>query len=173
MLTTRKTWLSVAISASVLSVPAFSDVENEEKVVVMGTRTYASSSVSEAMKLQQTNITSINALIDNLPGVTVNEGDVFGFDDWSTSITVRGFSTNLGEQQVGTTIDGIPNGGSNYGGGAKANRFIDSANLADAVVSQGTADIASRSNEALGGTINYITSDPEQDSRLRTRSRSW
>jgi outer membrane receptor protein involved in Fe transport len=135
----------------------------EEVIIVGQGSTYGNSVVTETMRRQQSNITSINALIDNLPGVTVNEGDTYGFDDWSTAITIRGFTTNLQEQQVGTTIDGLPNGGSNYGGGSKSNRFIDPANLGGIEVTQGTADISSRSHEALGGTINYMTDLPAQD----------
>lgn len=163
----KKLLLSAVIAASVASTCASAEQKTED-VLVVGKQAFSSVLLSESMQLQQSNITSINALIDNLPGVTVNEGDVYGFDDWSTSITIRGFSTNLGEQQVGTTIDGLPNGGSNYGGGAKANRYIDSSNLGDVEVSLGTADIASRSLEALGGTINFITSDPEDVRRVRT-----
>ncbi|UTW44495.1 TonB-dependent receptor [bacterium SCSIO 12696] len=148
---------------------ASADRDISEEIVVSGQRTtYANNQVTESMKLQQSSLTSINAVIDNLPGVTVNEGDTYGFDDWSTSITVRGFTTNLGEQQVGTTIDGMPNGNSNYGGGSKANRFIDPGNLAGVDVSQGTADIGSRSHEALGGTLNYLTDKPLETSRVRT-----
>jgi iron complex outermembrane receptor protein len=55
------------------------------------------------------------------------------------------------------TIDGIPNGNANYGGGAKVIRFIDNENIAGVNVSQGTADISSRSNEALGGTLDFPT----------------
>ena len=99
----------------------------EEVVIVSRATTYANNEITDSMKLQNSSITSINNLIDNLPGVSVHEGDAFGFDDWSTAITVRGFQTNLAEQQVGSTIDGLPNGNSNYGGGAKANRYIDTA----------------------------------------------
>ena len=42
---------------------------------------------------------------------------------------MRGYSINLNEQQLGMTIDGIPNGGSNYGGGTKANRLLDGENM--------------------------------------------
>ena len=97
----------------------------------------------------------------------INEGDVFGGDDWSTTVSIRGFQLSLDEQQVGITVDGIPNGNSNYGGGAKANRYIDSPNLGGVLVSQGTADIASRSNEALGGTLNFLTQDPLNKQRVR------
>ncbi len=139
----------------------------EEVVIVSKAATYANNEITDSMKLQNSSITSINNFIDNLPGVSVHEGDAFGFDDWSTAITVRGFQTNLAEQQVGSTIDGLPNGNSNYGGGAKANRYIDTANLETIEVSQGTADISSRSLESLGGTLNYVTSDPTLDQRVR------
>ena len=129
--------------------------------------TYAYSSIDENMLQQQNPITSVLAVVDNLPGVLINEGDTFGGDDWSTTISMRGFQTSLDEQQIGITIDGLPNGNSNYGGGAKANRYIDSSNLGGVLVSQGTADIASRSNEALGGTLNFLTQDPLDEERFR------
>ncbi|MFS1526141.1 TonB-dependent receptor domain-containing protein [Microbulbifer sp. 2304DJ12-6] len=169
----RKTYLASAISLTTLIAanPSLAEPAGDgqlEEVVVLGTgTTFNSSAVSEAMRKQQSSMTSVNALIDNLPGVSVNEGDTYGFDDWSTNISVRGFTISQDEQQIGTTIDGIPNGGSNYGGGAKANRFIDPANLASIEVSQGTSDIASRSLDALGGTIDYRSQDPEDARRSR------
>lgn len=138
----------------------------EEIVVVGQARVFANNSVTQTMLDQQAPMTSVTAVIDNLPGVSVQEGDTYGFDDWSTTISIRGFQVSLAEQQIGMTVDGMPNGNSNYGGGAKANRFIDSANLGGANVSQGTADIASRSNEALGGTIDFLTSNPLDESTV-------
>ena len=139
-----------------------------ETVIVVGeAKTYSSVETTESMALQQSPVTSVLAQIDNLPGVLVQEGDAFGFDDWSTGVAVRGFQNNLGEQQLGITVDGLPNGGSNYGGGSKANRYIDTMNAGAISVSQGTADIASRSNDALGGTIDFTTNDPEEDRRIR------
>lgn len=119
------------------------------------------------MLRRETPLTSPLSIIDTLPGVSVNEGDNFGFDDGSTIVAIRGFQTNLDTQQIGITIDGMPNGNSNYGGGAKANRYIDSMNISGIEVSQGTADIASRSNEALGGTLNFRIDDPEMEQRMR------
>ena len=139
-----------------------------ETIIVTGQRaTYNNSNTTEEMLSAVPPVTSVLDIIDTLPGVQVQQGDAFGFDDWSTAISVRGFQTNLSEQQVGMTIDGFPNGGSAYGGGAKANRYIDTMNIGTVEVSQGTADIASRSNEALGGTINYVTSDPLDERRVR------
>ena len=129
-------------------------------VVAEEPRIFARNVVAEPMLLQQSNITSVTSVVDNLPGVSVQGGDTYGFDDWSSNVAVRGFQVTINEAQIGTTIDGFPNGTSDYWSGSKANRFIDPMNLGGVEVSQGTADIASRSVEALGGTFNYLTADP-------------
>ncbi|MCL2913535.1 TonB-dependent receptor [Shewanella corallii] len=168
---TRKKLLAVAVLTS-LSANVAADEQQQkddsiERIMVRGKSTYYSNNTTdESMLKQQSVMTSVLASIDNLPGVLINEGDTFGSDDWSTTISMRGFQVNLDEQQIGITVDGIPNGNSNYGGGAKANRYIDTENLQMVEVSQGTADIASRSNEALGGTLNFITLDPTVEQQM-------
>jgi iron complex outermembrane receptor protein len=145
--------------------------ETMESITVVGKSvSYANNQTSDEMAKQQSNLTSVLAQIDNLPGVLINEGDTFGSDDWSTTVSIRGFQLSLDEQQIGITIDGIANGNSNYGGGAKANRYIDTENLAAVEVSQGTGDIASRSNEALGGTLNFTTIAPNDEEQMTV---SW
>jgi iron complex outermembrane receptor protein len=145
--------------------------ETMEAITVVGKSvSYANNQTSDEMAKQQSNLTSVLAQIDNLPGVLINEGDTFGSDDWSTTVSIRGFQLSLDEQQIGITIDGIANGNSNYGGGAKANRYIDTENLAAVEVSQGTGDIASRSNEALGGTLNFTTIAPNDEEQMTV---SW
>lgn len=139
----------------------------EEMVVLSKRTTFANNNADTNMIDQQSAMTSVLAVIDNVPGVLINEGDTFGGDDWSTTISIRGFQVSLDEQQIGMTVDGIPNGGSGYGGGAKANRYVDTENLQTVEVSQGTADIASRSHEALGGTLNFVSQDPQDDARMR------
>ena len=170
--------LSVLSAMSMTSLSAFAQEaetqanakkqqEDVESIVVTGRNvSYANSAASEEMKKQQTSMTSVLALVDNLPGVLVTEGDPFGSDEWSTSISIRGFQVNLDSQQIGMTVDGIANGNSNYGGGTKASRYIDTENLRGTVVSQGTADISSRSNEALGGTMDFTTIRPALDEQL-------
>ena len=147
------TTLDVRLEPSVVGLEGIS-------VVAEKPRSFASNVVAEPMLLQQSNITSVTSVVDNLPGVSIQEGDAYGFDDWSSNVAVRGFQVTISEAQIGTTIDGLPNGTSDYFSGAKANRFIDPMNLGGVEVSQGTADIASRSVEALGGTFNYLTNDP-------------
>jgi outer membrane receptor protein involved in Fe transport len=133
-----------------------------EDIVVTGTAThFANTRVTPEMIERQSALTSVNDVINELPGVFVSEGDAFGSSDWATQISIRGFT------QIGTTIDGLPNGGSGYGGGSKANRYIDVLDLKTVEVSQGTAVLSSRSNEALGGTLNYVTSDPQDEFRVR------
>ena len=129
-------------------------------VVAEEPRIFARNVVSEPMLRQQSSIIAVTSVVDNLPGVSVQEGDAYGFDDWSSHVVVRGFQMTKSDAQIGTTIDGFPNGTSQYSGGSKANRFVDPLNLGGVEVSQGTADIASRSVEALGGTFNYLTGDP-------------
>lgn len=142
----------------------------EEVFIVSKKTTYGNSTVTEGMIAQTSPVASVLGAIKTVPGVLINEGDAFGGDDWSTTISIRGFQVNLDEQQLGMTVDGIPNGNSNYGGGAKANRFIDTFNLQGIEVSQGTSDIASRSHEALGGSLDFTTQDPIREERLRVAS---
>lgn len=167
----RKTRLSLAIGLAITAAatPILAEEGVMEEVVVMGRSTiYANNAVSDAMMQQQNPITSSLSLIDTLPGISIQEGDTYGFDDWSTTISMRGFQVSLADQQLGITIDGLPNGNSNYGGGAKANRYIDNENVLGVNVSQGTADVGSLSNEALGGTLDFLTADPSANANVRT-----
>ncbi|MGS0535831.1 TonB-dependent receptor domain-containing protein [Pseudoalteromonas sp. SaAl2] len=159
----KKTTLSLAIALAFSSNSFANDTEIEEVTVVAKPTSYANNVIEPSMLEQQSSVSSVLAVIDNLPGISINEGDAFGGDDWSTTITMRGFSIDGNQQQLGMTVDGIPNGGSNYGGGAKANRYLDSENLATVEVGQGTSDIASASLEALGGTFNFVSKDPSFD----------
>lgn len=147
-----------------------SNQEVLEIITVGARRTFSAMSTNQSMLDQQSPITSILSSIDNLPGVNITEGDTFGFDDWSTTVNLRGYQTSLAEQQVGTTIDGFPNGDSNYGGGAKANRYIDTMNSGGVEVNQGIASIDTRTTESLGGTLNFTTNDPLETERARVQA---
>ena len=135
----------------------------EISIVADELRTYASNVVSEPMLIQQPAVASVAGVVDNLPGVSVQEGDSYGLDDWSSSVAMRGYQITITDVQLGTTVDGMPNGTSDYWSGAKAGRFVDPVNLGGVEVSQGTADIASLSVEALGGTFHYRTRDPAEE----------
>jgi len=158
---------TAAFSEEAATEAAYDTAGDFEEIIVSARKTtFANNATDPVMLDQEPDAASVLSVIDNLPGIFVSEGGTFGSDDWSTSLSVRGFTVSLSEQQIGMTIDGLPNGNSNYGGGAKANRYIDSENLARAIVSQGTADIASPSHEALGGTIDFQTSNPLEERRV-------
>jgi len=160
--------LTSAVQAMAAESAPADDARTLDQVQVIGQATsYAKSSVSQETLKRQQVLSSVNTALNELPGVVVSEADATGSSVWGTQISMRGFVTNRDTQQIGTTIDGLPNGGSGYGGGSLANRFIDNLDLETVEVSQGTADISSRSNEALGGTLNFLTSDPLAESRLR------
>ena len=174
----RRSLLSLSIAIAASATPAFSQEDDEDQsadqeileiITVGARRTFSALSTNQSMLDQQSPITSILSTIDNLPGVNITEGDTFGFDDWSTTVNLRGYQTSLAEQQVGTTIDGFPNGDSNYGGGAKANRYIDTMNSGGVEVNQGIASIDTRTTESLGGTLNFTTNNPLETERFRVQ----
>jgi len=102
-------------------------------------------------------------LLNKLPGVNSTSGGSLGLYEYATQIYIRGFDKN----QIGQVLDGIPLGGGLTAGGAPANRFIDTENLSKINVSQSSADIASPSNAALGGTIAYTTRAPSNKQALK------
>ncbi len=103
----RRLW-PVMIPAISLAAPVFAQQNQgqnqqvQEIVVTGAARTYSALSTTQSMRDQQNPISSVLSTIDNLPGVNITEGDTFGFDDWSTTVNLRGYQTSLGEQQVGT-----------------------------------------------------------------------
>jgi len=132
-----------------------------EVLSVVGKRvSYANNATDNNSKQLQPAIGNVLDLVDNLPGVNVGQGDAFGGDDYTTTISLRGFVIDRADQQLGITIDGVPNGGSAYAGGSKANRYLDSENTQYVEVGQGSADIASASLDALGGTLNFVSNNP-------------
>jgi len=104
-----KKLIAIAI-ASALSLPAISadKQENEsamEEVTVVAKKlSHANHVIESSMIKQQSPASSILAIMDNLPGISINEGDAFGGDDWSTSITMRGFTIDGNQQQLGMTL---------------------------------------------------------------------
>ncbi len=138
----------------------------EEIWVIADDTSVSETHVTTVLKQAQPDIGNIVNQANLLPGVNVSLGDSYGLDSWSTTINIRGYQSSIGEQQIGTTIDGLPNGDSVYGGGTRAYRFIDPANSGGIEVLQGTSKLSAPSLEALGGSLNFITSDPGPTSNL-------
>ncbi len=128
-----------------------------DKYVVQSTAAPTANTLAGPQQIRlQSQSSSVINVIKFLPGVNLSQGDSIGSDDWSTRITIRGFS----ESQLGFTVDGIPTGFTGYAGGTKPNRYVDLENLSRVIVSQGAGDIASASSQALGGTLAYFTESP-------------
>ncbi len=160
--------VSTPLLAEEKTVPA-DDNQTIEEVAVVGQRvSYANSSTNDVMQQSRSSLNNVMDMVNDLPGVKISQGDAFGSDDYTTTITMRGFTVSRNDQQLGITIDGVPNGGSAYAGGSKANRFLDGENTLTVEVGQGTADIASASLDALGGTLNFVSDNPlaERNTRI-------
>ena len=75
-----------------------------EVISVTGKRVaYANNVADESAKLQQASISNVMDLIDKLPGVNVGQGDAFGSDDYTTTVSMRGFVIDRADQQLGIT----------------------------------------------------------------------
>ena len=63
--------------------------QDSGEIVVTGQKTtFANSQVTPAMIDRQSALTSVNDVLNELPGVFVSEGDAFGSSDWATSISM-------------------------------------------------------------------------------------
>jgi outer membrane cobalamin receptor len=93
-----------------------------------------------------------------VPGVQVSTGDARG-GSFSFELYLRG----LNKEQIGLTLDGIPTGDARFNGGSPPQRFIESSNISNIVVSQSAGDIGAPSRFALGGFVNFVTADPTED----------
>jgi iron complex outermembrane recepter protein len=96
--------------------------------------------------------------IEKLPSVNFQSADPFGNYEWSTRVTIRGFSQN----QLGFTLDGIPLGDMTYGNnnGLHVSRAIAPENIRVTRVSQGAGSIGANSTNNLGGTLEFFSADP-------------
>lgn len=101
--------------------------------------------------------TALKAL-ERLPGVNFQSADPFGANEWSTRITVRGFTQN----QMGFTLDGVPLGDMSYANhnGLHASRAIATEDLREARLAQGAGALGTASTSNLGGTVEFFSSDP-------------
>lgn len=99
----------------------------------------------------------ITQSLNKVPGVKVTTGDSRG-GSFSFELSMRG----LNAQQVGLTLDGISTGDARFNGGSPPQRFIESSNIGDIVVSQSAGDIGAPSRFALGGFVDFKTDAPSK-----------
>lgn len=144
------------------AVAAATDDAGTDEIIVLGT--------GQARQVQEIgaadialDVPGINPLkaIEKLPGVNFQSADPFGTYEWSSRISIRGFSQN----QLGFTLDGVPLGDMSYGNhnGLHISRAIISENVGRVEVAQGAGALGAASSSNLGGTIEFFSRDPKSD----------
>jgi iron complex outermembrane receptor protein len=99
-------------------------------------------------------------ILEKLPGVSFQSADALGAYEWSTRISIRGYS----QGQLGFTLDGVPLGNMSYGNnnGLHISRAIIAENLQRADLSQGAGSAGTASTGNLGGTVQFHSAEPLQ-----------
>jgi len=164
----------IAMAAMIVAAPAFAEDDasasaatatdvaaDGDEIVVLGR--------GEARQVQELGaadialeVSGISPLkaIEKLPGVNFTASDPFGAYEWSSRISIRGFS----QQQLGFTLDGVPLGDMSYGNhnGLHISRAIISENVGRVEVAQGAGALAAASASNLGGTIEFFSREPSE-----------
>lgn len=97
-------------------------------------------------------------LLSKIPGISVLANDPFAFYEFGNDIRVRAFAID----KLAVSLDGVPMGNSDPRYGTPIGRMVDAENLAAIKVSQGAGDVTTPAYQALGGSLQYFTRDPEK-----------
>lgn len=120
----------------------------------------ARSSVSKAAIEQNVGTSNPYQNLSLLPGVYTYNHDASGL--FGGTLTVRGFNSD----QIGFTIDGAPvNDSGNFA--VYPQEYVDSENMCEMFVTQGSTDNNAPHIGASGGNIGMVTCDPENTQRVR------
>lgn len=99
-------------------------------------------------------------VLSQQPGIMFQSSDPQGLDTWSSQIYMHGFMQN----QISTTLDDVPLGElvyRNYNG-LNPIQAISSENVGRMDVSTGAGAESVASTNNLGGSIEYVSSDPKE-----------
>lgn len=126
---------------------------------------YGRGQTRQVQELQKADIaaatpgTSPLKVLDKLPSVNFQSATAIGTNEWSTRISVRGFT----QQQLGFTLDDVPLGDMSYANfnGLHVSRAIASENIGRTELSQGAGALSTASSSNLGGTIRFYSTDPD------------
>ncbi len=167
----NKIKLLCATSALVMPVASYAqstgsiEVENEDEIVVTGTRsegvegfvvpdsTKARAVLTQEVIEHQAPGQTILNTINLVPGVNFTQSDPYGSS--GGSIRIRGFEGN----RISLTFDGLPlNDTGNYA--IFSNQQLDPELIEQVNVNLGTTEVDSPTASAAGGTVNYRTIIP-------------
>jgi hypothetical protein len=118
------------------------------------TRAKAVSTVSSEFIAKQAAIQNAYQYVSLAPGVAVAQSDAYGLSEQG-SINVRG----LGQDEIGYVLEGMPLNDLGYYVGYPS-QFIDSENIDEITLSQGSAELDSPVVSAAGGLMNISMLDP-------------
>lgn len=149
---------------TVMSICASEDIKQLENMSIVGDQDSHANNIVDTSKIE-TSLSMQNPLklLDNVAGVYVTTGSSFGLYEYATQVNMRGFNQN----QIAFLVDGVPLGSSSTAGGAPVNRFVESENLSSVVVHQGSGALSTPSAAALGGSINYETTLPQNETSVK------
>ncbi len=109
--------------------------------------------------------TSIQKLLNRIPGVNVQSNDAFGANEESQTISLRGFNG----VRLGYTLDGLPLGDNAYGNynGLNISRALIAENFGGVELASGIGSLGTASTSNLGGTVQYYSDDPSTEVGVR------
>ena len=150
--------------ATVLTVFAAESAEQLDAVSIVGdTESHANNIVDTSRIETSATVSNPLMLLNNIAGVYVTTGSSFGLYEYANQVNMRGFT----QSQIAFLVDGVPLGSSATAGGAPVNRFVENENLSSVVVYQGSGSLATPSAASLGGTIDYVTALPKNDTAIQ------
>ncbi|MDO9454367.1 MAG: TonB-dependent receptor [Stagnimonas sp.] len=154
LLTTMAAGLAQAQAPSDASAEASTTLD-AVKVVSRGQVRASDTITAEDLKAQAPGVAP-QALLNALPGVNVQQTDPYGLYEFGSTVRIRGFTGD----QLATSLDGVPLETYDVRDGSPPNRYVDTENLKEITVAQGSGDVTAPSYHALGGSIRYFTDDP-------------
>ncbi|CAI3931136.1 Fe transport (CirA) (PDB:1BY3) [Commensalibacter papalotli (ex Botero et al. 2024)] len=114
----------------------------------------AVSNISQNFIQMQAPTSNVFNLLSMLPGANVSNSDPYGISS-QNDITVRGMTGN----SIGYVMEGMPLNDASDGFGY-LNQFVDSENLQNISLAQGSPDLDSPVYNAAGGVVNLKLRDP-------------
>ena len=104
--------------------------------------------------------TSLQKVLNRLPGVNAQSVDALGTNEQSMSLSLRGFNAT----RLGYTYDGVPLGDGAYNNynGLSISRALISENVGGITLAQGIGNLGIASTSNLGGAIEYTSNDPSK-----------
>ena len=109
--------------------------------------------------------TSIQKLLNRIPGVNVQSNDAFGAHEESQTVSLRGFNGT----RLGYTLDGLPLGDNAYGNynGLNISCALIAENFGGVELASGIGSLGTASTSNLSGTVQYFSDDPFTETGVR------